>query len=354
MFLTPAIRNLQGSDFLHYVPQHLSQWTKNLLNSSPVDIFWGSCSLPDKNGVISLGPGAVYESEVLRAAKTVILEVNPNIPFSYGATLLRTTDVDFFVDSAFELPEVKPVTPTAIEVEIAKHIAELVRDGSTIQLGIGGIPNAVGKELLQKKDLGIHTEMINDSMMELFLAGVVTGRKKTLWPDKIVGAFAYGTKALYQFIHENPLVELHPASIVNDPYRIGRNHLMTSINTAVEVDLTGQVCSESIGHVELSGVGGASDTHLGAQRSLGGRGIVALKSTGESRNKTKYSKIVSTLKPGAKVSISRNDVDTIVTEYGVAILKGNSVAERARALIKIAAPEYRELLTFQAKEFQYI
>ncbi|MCX6127359.1 MAG: 4-hydroxybutyrate--acetyl-CoA CoA transferase, partial [Proteobacteria bacterium] len=236
LFLTAAVRNLQGSDFFHYVPLHLSQWTSNLLQRKKINIFWGSCCPPDDCGIVSLGPGAVYESEVFHSADLVILEVNPNIPLTYGSTLVRVQDVDFFVQSESQLPSIQPAKPSAIDLEIARFVGDLIKDGSTIQLGIGGIPNAVAIELRHKKDLGIHTEMINDAMRELYLAGVITGSKKSIWPHRIVGAFAYGSTELYNFIHNNPLVELHPASVVNDPYRIGRNTLMTSINTAVEVD----------------------------------------------------------------------------------------------------------------------
>jgi acyl-CoA hydrolase len=355
MFLTSAVRSLQGADFLHYVPQHLSQWTRNLLKGQPIDVFWGSCSVPDSRGLVSLGPGCVYESEILRNARAVVLEINKNIPVTTGGTLVRVSDVSCFVESHSPLPTIESVIPGVTDKRIAQYVADLISDGSTIQLGIGGIPNAVALELRSKKDLGVHTEMINDAMKDLFLSGVITGKRKSLWPDKIVGAFAYGSKDLYDFINHNPLVELHPASIVNDPYRIGRNYKMTSINTAVEIDITGQICSESVGHQQLSGVGGAFDTHVGAQRSDGGRGIIAMHSTGtKSATQEVFSKIAFTLKPGAKVSISRNDVDTVITEYGVAMLRGQSVAERARALISISHPQFRDELTHSAKTFRYL
>jgi acyl-CoA hydrolase len=233
---------------------------------------------------------------------------------------------------------------------IAGYVADLVRDGSTIQLGIGGIPNAIGLALRGKKDLGVHTEMINDTMMDLYLAGVITGKKKTIWPGKIVGAFAYGTRELYDFISDNPVVELQPASVVNDPYRISRNYRMVSINSAVEVDVTGQVCSESVGHMELSGVGGAWETHIGAQRAEDGRGIIAMRSTTPDG---KRSKIVFELQPGGKVSVSRNDVDTVVTEFGVARLLGKSAAARVEALVAIAHPDFRTELREKARAARY-
>jgi len=352
MFLTSAIRKLQGNDVVHYAPQHLSRWARNVLGEQGgVDIFWGSCTAPDHRGFVSLGPNACYEPEILRRARTVILEVNPQMPVTFGGTHVHISTVHHFIENPHELPIIPDVETSPVDETIGNLIADLVPDGATLQLGIGGIPNAIGRGLESKRDLGIHTEMINDTMMRLARKGVINGSRKTIWPGKIVGAFAYGSKELYDFIHENPVVELQPASVVNDPYRIGRNHLMYSINTAVEIDITGQVCSESIGHRELSGVGGASETHIGAQRSAGGRGIVAIPSTTKDG---RSSKIVFELKPGAKVSISRNDIDTVVTEYGVAKLSGKNVAERTRALTAIAHPQFRDELLASARREKYI
>ncbi len=351
MFLTAAVRKHQGRNMVHYVPQHLSRWVRNLTHERSVDIFWGSCSLPDARGFVSLGVGACYEPEILRAAKTVILEVNPHMPVTAGGTQVALSEVDHFIDNAHPLPTLPAAAIGEKDIAIGQFVAELVANESTLQLGIGSIPNAIGKALEHHRDLGIHTEMINDTIMELYQKGVITGARKTIWPGKIVGAFVYGSQNLYEFIDRNPIVELHPASVVNDSYRIGRNHRMVSINTAIEIDITGQVCSESIGHREISGVGGASETHIGAQRSDGGRGIVALHA---STTNNQHSKIVFELKPGAKVSISRNDIDTVVTEFGVAQLSGRSVAERARALIHIAHPQFREELLQNARREGYI
>lgn len=348
MFLTASVRRHVGSR-LQYFPQHLSQWASHLAQRG-IDLYWGACSPPDSRGFVSLGPSCCYESELLAKAKHVVLEVNPNIPMTYGSTTVALNDVDHFIEGDYDLPEVGKPRISAEDRTIASHIAHLIPDGATLQLGIGSIPNAIGEALGDKKDLGIHTEMINDTMMDLYLKGVVNGKRKSRWPGKLVGSFAYGSKALYEFLDGNPVVELHPASVVNDSYRMGKNTLMTSINTAVEIDITGQVCSESVGHKELSGVGGASETHIGAQRSEGGRGIVALHSTA----KNGESKIVLELKPGAKVSISRNDLDTVVTEYGVAMLRGMTVSERVKALIGIAHPVFRDELTQKAKDLAYI
>lgn len=350
MFLTAHVRNHQSHGHIFYVPQHLSQWVDHLIQHDPIDVFWGVCTPPDDRGFVSLGPGACYESQIRRKARKVVLEVNPDLPMTFGDTHVGVSEVDFFIDHPREVPTIPRNLPMDVDHSIADHIAPLIPDGATLQLGIGGIPDALGKALAKKRDLGIHTEMINDTMMDLYLSGAVTGRAKTLWPGKIVGSFALGTKNLYDFIDKNPVVELQPSSVVNDPYRIGRNHNMVSINTAVELDFTGQVCSESVGHRELSGVGGASETHIGAQRSKGGRGIIALRST----TKQGTSKIVSSLTPGAKVSISRNDVDTVVTEHGIAELKGCSVKERVLALISIAAPEFRQNLLEDARKWHYV
>lgn len=350
MFLTASVRDLQDKSHVQYIPQHLSQWASNILSQGEVDLFWGSCSLPDERGFVSLGPANCYEYDMLRRAKKVVLEANPNIPFTHGTTCIPLGMIDGLVQSQAKLPTYKFPEPDETDRKIASYVAEIVPDEATIQLGIGSIPNALVLALKNKKNLGIHTEMINDAILDLFRLGVVTGQAKSIWPNKIIGAFAYGSQDLYNFLDQNPLVELHSASIVNDPYRIGRNHKMTSINTAVEVDITGQVCSESIGHLELSGVGGATDTHVGAQRSEGGRGIIALKSM----TKKGLSKIVPELKPGAKVSISRNDVDTIITEFGIAQLKGQTVSQRSERLIAISHPSVREELRSKAKQFGYL
>ena len=350
MFVTAPIKNEQGRN-VHYIPQHLSRWSDNLKSRGKVDIFWGSCSLPDERGFVSLSLGSCYEPEMIYHADKVILEVNPNLPQTYGATSVSVAQVDYFIESSAPVPTLPSAKFTQIDTTIGERVADLIPDGATLQLGIGAIPNALAAALRSKRNLGIHTELLNDAMMQLYNEGVVTNRCKSIWPGKMVAAFVYGSAELYKFVDKNPMVELQPASVVNDPYRIGRNHCMFSINSAVEVDLTGQVCSESVGHHEISGVGGASDTHTGAQRSKGGRGIIAMRSTtsGEAE-----SKIVFELKPGAKISISRNDVDTLVTEYGVAELRGRSVASRAEAMINIAHPKFREELINKAKSIGYL
>lgn len=350
MFLTGAVRKHQGRGLIYYIPQHLSQWSDNLLAQNEIDVFWGSCTPPDQNGFVSLGLSDTYETQILHRAKKVVLEINPSMPITFGSTIVHKSVVDHFVDSNFKLPVITPEIGDSVDEQIALYVCELIDDGSTLQLGIGGIPNSVAKFLRTKKDLGIHTEMINDAMVDLIECGAVNGSKKTIWPRKTVGAFALGTERLYRFLDQNLGVEIQPAKVVNNPVKIALNHKMTSINTCVEIDITGQVCSESVGHNELSGVGGAFETHYGAQLSPGGRGIIALKSTTQKME----SKIVFELKPGAKVSISRNDVDTVVTEFGSFRLKGKSVRERALGLISLAHPQFRDELRFKAEKVNYI
>lgn len=374
MFLNTRIRQQNTRKHLHYVPNHMSRWAHHILTTAsmpsaarkaaywidrtrvptidkPVDVFWGSCSTPDQRGFVSLGLNACYEPEILRRSKSVILEVNAAMPVTFGATTVHLDEIDYLIQQEKPLPVISTPTPGPEEEKIGGYVAELVPDGATIQLGIGAIPNAVGRSLVGRKDLGVHTEMINDAIMLLYEAGAINGSRKTMWQGKIIGGFVYGSERLYRFVDQNPSVELHPTSIINDPARIARNYRMTSINSAIEVDLTGQVCSESVGHRAISGVGGATDTHTGAQRSEAGRGIIALRSTTKDG---KISKIVHGLTPGAKVSISRNDIDTVVTEYGIAELAGKNVAERVRAMVALAHPKFREELLHSARREGYL
>lgn len=350
MFLTAGLRIPQGRGLVHYVPQHLSQWTAHL-KERDVDVFWGVCSPPNAKGYVNLGLNLCYESEMLRHARIVVLEVVENLPIVSGDTWVHVSEVHHFVESSGSLCEIRRSEPSERDLAIGRHVASLVPDEATIQLGIGRIPDAVALALRGKRDLGVHTELFTETMKDLFVAGALTGRRKTLFPRKMVASFILGSAELYQFVDGHPAIELMPSAFVNNPHWIGKNHRMHSINTAVEVDITGQVCSESVGHRELSGVGGATDTHIGAQRSPGGRGIIAIPSTTDDGA---HSKIVFELKPGAKVSISRNDVDTIVTEHGFARLRGLAVAERVEKLIGLASPEFRDKLREQAKAVGYL
>jgi acyl-CoA hydrolase len=354
-FYSPGLRKTHKNGNVSYIPNHLHlAATKRLAHRKPT-VFLGTASLMDKHGYISLSLSATYEREMIENADLVILEVNPNMPRTFGDTIIHINEVDYIVETDYEVPELPVLEPSEKDRIIGKYIADLVEDGSTIQLGIGGIPNAVTAELMHKKDLGIHTEMFTDGMVDLYEAGVITGKKKTLLPGKMVATFALGTKKLYNFIDDNPAVNILRGTWVNDPYVIGKNYKMVSINTTLEIDLTGQCCSESIGHVQFSGTGGQADTAIGAQMSKGGKSIIALYSTAKVRvpgsdERKVISKIVPRLAQGAAVTLSRNDVDFVVTEYGVAALKGTSIKERVEKLINIAHPDFRDYLREEAKK----
>jgi acyl-CoA hydrolase len=257
-------------------------------------------------------------------------------------------DVDFVYECNLPLVELLAAEPSEKDITIGNYIADMIEDGSTLQLGIGGIPNAVAKSLKNKKDLGIHTEMFTDGMVDLYNLGVITNRRKTINKNKFIASFALGTKKLYDFIDNNLCVEFKSAAYTNDPYIIGQNYKMVSVNTSIQVDLTGQCCSESIGHVQYSGTGGQADTATGSQNSIGGKSIIALYSTAKGDS---ISTIVPFLNVGATVTLSRTDVDHIVTEYGVASLRGRSIRERVKELIKIAHPNFREELKREAEKY---
>lgn len=354
-FYSPGIRKAHKNGNVSFIPNHLHlSATKRLAHRKP-NVFIGTASSIDKHGFISLSLSATYEREMIDNADIVILEVNPNMPRTFGDTIIHISEVDYVIECDYDVPELPILEPSEKDKVIGKYIADLVEDGSTIQLGIGGIPNAVAAELMNKKDLGIHTEMFTDGMVDLYEAGVITGKKKTLLPGKMVATFALGTKKLYDFIDDNPAVSILRGNWVNDPYVIGKNHKMVSINTTLEIDLTGQCCSESIGSTQFSGTGGQADTAIGAQNSVDGKSIIALYSTANVRipgsdERKRISKIVTRLAHGAAVSLSRNDVDFVVTEYGVAALRGTSIRDRVKMLIDIAHPDFRDELREEAKE----
>ncbi|WP_459842641.1 acetyl-CoA hydrolase/transferase family protein [Fusibacter bizertensis] len=352
-FYNGFMRKLHVNKNITFIPNHLHFASTKRLDYKVPRIYMGNCSPVDAHGYVSLGLSAVYEKDMIEKADLVILEVNPNVPRTFGDTLLHYSKVDYFVEADYPMPELPITEPNEKDKLIGKHIAELIEDGSTIQLGIGGIPNAVAQALKTKKNLGIHTEMFTDGMVDLVECGAVNNSMKTLHPEKMVAAFALGSKKLYDFINDNPSVEIKKGTYVNDPYVIGQNHKMVSINTSVEIDLTGQCCSESIGVKQISGTGGQADTAIGAQLSKGGKSIIALYSTAMVKDKktgevVEKSKIVPMLTPGAIVSLSRNDVDYVVTEYGAVSLRGTSVRERVKRLISIAHPNLREELQKEA------
>ncbi|AND83913.1 4-hydroxybutyrate CoA-transferase [Clostridium tyrobutyricum] len=305
----------------------------------PVDVALIEVSKPDEHGYCSFGVSNDYIHAGAECAKLVIAEVNENMPRVFGNNFIHVSDIDYIVESSRPVVEMQPSKIGDVEKAIGKYCASLVEDGSTLQLGIGAIPDAVLLFLKDKKDLGIHSEMISDGVVELVKAGVITNKKKTLHPGKIVVTFLMGTKKLYDFIDNNPEVESHPVDYVNNPTVIMKNCKMVCINSCVEIDLMGQICSESIGLKQISGVGGQIDFTRGASMAEDGKSIIAIPSTAAHG---KVSRIVPFLNQGAAITTSRNDVHYVITEYGIAQLRGKTLKQRARELIKISHPKFRE------------
>ena len=353
-FYTPALRKAQANGNVSFIPNHLHLCSYKRLCYRKPDIYVGICSMPDKHGYVSLSVSNTYEKEMIRNARTVILECNPNAPRTFGDVQIHSTDIDYLVNVDYPLPELADTEPNEKDRIIGKYIADMIKDGDCLQLGIGGIPNAVADSLMDKKDLGIHTELLTTGMVKLIKAGVVNNSRKNLLPGKSVAVMAMGTKELYDFIDDNPAICIMNGAYLNDPAVIAQNDNQVSINSTIEVDITGQCCSESIGSTQFSGTGGQADTAIGAVKSRGGRSIIALYSTALVKDKVtgerkESSKIVCQLKPGAAVSLSRNDVDWLVTEYGAVCLRGTCLEERARLIISIAHPDFRQQLTEEAR-----
>lgn len=316
----------------------------------PLDVAIIQVSSPDAHGYVSCGVCIDYTLSAARKAKKVIAQVNRHMPRTHGDTTLHVSEIDAFVEADCRLLELPPQEIGEEERLVGENCAKLVRDGDTLQLGIGGIPAAVLEFLKDRKDLGIHSEMISDGIVDLIRGGVITNKKKTLHPEKCVITFVMGSQKLYDFLDDNPIVAMYPASYVNDPYIIGQNDNLVSINSCIQVDLQGQIAAESIGLTQISGIGGQADFVRGARRSKGGRSIIAITST---VNNGKISKIVPFLNEGAAVTTPRTDVDYVVTEFGIAHLRGKTLRDRARALIEIAHPDFRpELIKEFEKRFQ--
>ena len=342
-----------GTGTVTYVPNMLHRAATDRIHAHRPDVFFGTCTPPDKHGFVSLSLGITYEKDIIDHARFVVLEVNPRLPRTFGDTQIHVSKVGAFVEHDQEVPSLPAPVPSPTELAIGAHIADLVEDGSTIQLGIGGIPNAAALALEGKKDLGVHTEMLVDSMMELYEMGVITNARKTLKPGKFITTFAMGSRKLYDWLDDNLAVEFQRGSWVNNPAVVAQNSKMVSINTCISVDLTGQVASETIGAQQYSGTGGQSDTAQGAVAGFDGLGksIIACASTARAG---KVSTIVPTLPEGSAVTLHRSHVDHVVTEHGVARLRGKTVRERARELIAIAHPDFRADLTETAKALGYL
>jgi len=317
----------------------------------PIDVALIALSPPDEHGFCSFGVEVGTTKPAAESAKVIVAEVNQQMPRTLGDSFIHLSRLDHIIEADYPLPEAPQGGATAEHLQVGAHIAEMIPDGATLQMGIGSIPDAVLKNLGNHKDLGIHTELFSDGVIEMVERGVITCARKTFHPGKIVAGFLFGTKQLYDFIHNNPMIELHPTDYVNDPFNIAQNNAMVAINSALEVDLTGQVCADSIGPRLYSGAGGQVDFIRGAARSKGGLPIIALLST--ARGGT-LSRIVPMLKQGSGVVTTRNDVHFVVTEFGVASLYGKSIRQRAQELIGIAHPNFRDELLFEAQKLGYL
>ncbi len=355
LFISDNVRSAVNEGRADFTPCFLSE-IPALFKSGrlPVDVALIQVSPPDEHGYCSLGVEVGVTMSAALSADMVIAEVNPNMPRTLGDSFIHISKLNAIVPVNYLLPEVH-MAAEANETsdKIADHVASLIPNGATLQTGIGAIPDAVLRRLTNHKDLGIHTELFSDGIIDLVNRGVINGERKTLHFRKIVAGFIIGTQNLYKFVHDNPIFEMLPTEYVNDPFIIAQNHNMVAINSAIEVDLTGQVCADSIGPRLYSGVGGQVDFIYGASRSKGGIPIIALPSK-LLKGKDGFSKIVPVLKSGAGVTTSRNHVHYIVTENGVADLYGKTIRERARALIAIASDEFRDELLFEAKKLKYL
>jgi 4-hydroxybutyrate CoA-transferase len=347
LFVGPADRKAINEGRADYVPIFLYQIPDLFYSGQmPIDVAMLHLSPPDEHGFMSYGVEVLCSKAAAESAKIVIAQVNEKMPRVLGDSFIHVSRVDKIVEVSEPLSELTKKPFSEVEEKIGNHIADLIEDGSTLQLGIGGIPDAVLAALRNRRDLGSHTEMVSDGVMEAIQSGVITGAKKTFHPNKVIMTFLLGSKELYDFSDNNPIFEAHPTDYTNDPFIVARNEKMVAVNSAIEIDITGQVCSDSIGTYIYSGFGGQVDFIRGAAHSKGGKPIIALPSTAKDGG---MSRIVPFLKKGAGVVTTRADVKYVVTEYGCAFLHGKNLQERTRALIEIAHPDFRDDLIQEAK-----
>jgi len=342
MFIGSNVRAAINDGRADYTPIYLSE-IEGLFESGemPIDVALIEVSPPDSHGFCSFGVGVDTTLTAAKCARYVVAQVNDNMPRTYGDSFIHVSDIDALVESSRPLCALAKAVVSDLQIAIARNVASLIEDGAVLQTGIGGIPDAVLPMLMDRKDLAVHSELVSDGVIPLIEAGVLTGARKNFKPRKIILGFALGSKRLFEFVDNNPIFEFHPTAYTNDPALIARNDKMVAINSALQIDLTGQVCSDSIGNQFYSGIGGQVDFLRGASRSKGGKPIIAISSTAKQGT---ISRIVPTLDPGAGVVTSRGLVRYIVTEYGIAYLHGKSIRERAKALIEIAHPDYRSEL----------
>lgn len=351
LFVGPGDREAVNEGRGDYVPIFLHEIPKFIRDYSDINVALIHTSPPDEHGFLSLGVEVIANKAAVDKAKIVIAQVNEKMPRIHGDTFIHVSRVHKIVEVSEDLYEIEPPKITSVEKAIGENVASVIEDGSTLQLGIGAIPDAVLESLRDKKDLGIHTEMVSDGIMKLIEEGVITGARKSIHRGKVIATFLLGTRKLYEFADDNPIFELHPVDYTNDPYIVAQNEKMVAINSAIEIDITGQVCADSIGTYIYSGFGGQLDFVRGASRSKGGKPIIAIPSTTKDG---KISKIVPELKPGAGVVTTRADVHYVATEYGIVDLYGKSIRERAELLIKIAHPNFRDYLIQAASKRKLI
>ena len=357
MFISANVRKAVQEGRGDFTPIFLSEFPLLFKHGLlPLDVALIQVSPPDEHGFCSLGVEVGPTKTAAECAKVIIAEVNEQMPRTLGDSFIHISRIKHIVPVNYAIPELHMAEEGQSDIvqQIAGHIAGLIPDGATMQLGIGAIPDAVLKYLYNKKDLGIHTELFSDGVIDLVNAGVLTNSRKSLHPGKIVAGFLMGSKRLYDWVDDNPMIEMHRTEYVNDPFVIAQNDRMVAINSAIEVDLTGQVCADSIGPKLYSGVGGQLDFVYGASRAKDGVPVIALPSTNTMKDGTVISKIASMLKHGAGVVTSRNHVRFVVTEYGVAELYGKTIRQRARSLINIAHPQFREELEREAGNLHYL
>jgi len=342
IFIGANVREAVNDGRADYTPVYLSE-VEELFESGamPLDVALIQVSPPDRHGFCSFGVGVDTTLTAAKCARYVIAQVNDQMPRTYGDSFIHLNQIDTFVESSRPLCELPEPEISDLHMAIAKNVASLIEDGAVLQTGIGGIPDAVLRFLMDRKDLGVHTELVSDGVIPLIKAGVITGSRKNFKPRKIILGFVLGTKKLFEFVDNNPIFEFHPSAYTNDPIRIARNDKMVAVNSALQIDLTGQVCSDSVGTYFYSGIGGQVDFLRGASHAKGGKPIIALPSTAK---RGAISRIVPMLEPGAGVVTSRGLIRYVVTEYGVAYLHGKSIRDRAKALIEVAHPKFRKEL----------
>ncbi len=355
LFISENVRSAVNTGRADFTPCRLSEvpllFRKGVL---PLDAAFIHVSPPDEHGFCSYGVEVGVTKAAAETAHMVIAEINSKMPRTLGDSFIHMSKIDYCVDANYPLPEFSNQESGPLYEQIGKHVAGMIDDGDCLQLGIGAIPNGVLPFLNSKRDLGVHTEMFSDGIIDLVESGVINGERKNLHTGKIIAGFCLGSSRLYEYVNDNPSMEFRPTEYVNNPFLIAQNDHMVAVNSAIEVDLTGQVCADSIGTRLYSGVGGQLDFTRGASHSKGGKPIIALPSTATLRDGSAISRIVATLKPGAGVTTTRHEVHYIITEFGIADLYGKSIRQRARALINIAHPAFRDDLERKARELIYL